>query len=185
MMETRVSQNNSRIAKNTVMLYIRMIAITLISLYTVRVTLRILGTDDYGIYNAVAGVIGFIGFIYATLTNAAQRYLAYDLGKDDGESYLHTFSMMMIVFLTISLLIVIIAELLGPWLIRDYLVIPPERQNAAQWVFQISLLSLVLRFVTIPYMASIVANEKMSFYAYLSIVEVVLKLLIVYALFYK
>ena len=177
-----VSDNNRRIAKNTIMLYIRMLVMMLISLYTVRVTLQVLGADDYGIYNAVAGIIGFIGFISATLTNAAQRYLAFDLGKGDNEGYRNTFSMMLIVFVAIAFLIVIIAEVLGPWLIGTYLVIPAERLTAAQWVFQISLLSLFVRFSATPYSASIVAHERMSFYAYLSIIEVVLKLAIVYAL---
>lgn len=154
----------------------------LISLYTVRITLQILGADDYGIYNAVAGIIGFIGFISATLTNAAQRYLAFDLGRGDKESYRNTFSMMLIVFVVIAFFIVIIAEILGPWLIGSYLVIPAERLAAAQWVFQISLLSLLVRFSATPYSASIVAHERMSFYAYLSIIEAVLKLVIVYAL---
>lgn len=179
---SEISQNNRRIAKNTVMLYIRMFVSMLISLYTVRVTLQVLGADDYGIYNAVGGVIGFVGFISATLTNAAQRYLAFDLGKGDEEGYNHTFSMMMIAFIAVGAIIVVIAESLGPWLIGSYLVIPSDRMAAAQWVFQISLLNLLVSFVTIPYMASIVAHEKMGFYAYLSIAEAFLKLLIVYAI---
>ena len=182
MAQTTVSQNNKRIVKNTIMLYIRMLVIMLISLYTVRVTLQILGAEDYGIYNAVAGVMGFIGFISATLTSSAQRYLAYDLGRDDYEGYSKTFSMLMTVFLALALVIVLIAEMLGPWLIGSYLVIPQERLEAAQWIFQISVVTLVVRFITIPYSASIVAHERMDFYAYLSIIEVLLKLAIVYAL---
>ena len=179
---SKINQNNKRIARNTVLLYIRMLLITLISLYTVRVTLHVLGADDYGIYNAIAGVIGFIGFISGTLTNSAQRFLAYDLGKEDTINYRQTFSMLMIVFVIIALVIVVVAEILGPWLINDYLVIPQNRLNAAHWIFQLSLLTLFVRFVSIPYSASVVANEKMGFYAYLSIAEVTLKLLIVYAL---
>ena len=159
-----------------------MIVITIISLYTVRVTLRTLGSDNYGIYNAVCSVIGFLSFISATLTNSAQRYLAFDLGKGDDEGYRHTFSMLLIVFLSIALIIVVVSEIIGPWIISKYLIIPQERITAAQWIFQLSIISLVVRLITIPYMASIVAYEKMSFYAYLSIVEVILKLLIVYAL---
>lgn len=154
----------------------------LISLYTVKITLQVLGAEDYGIYNAVAGIIGFIGFISATLTSSAQRYLAYDLGKNDEEGFRHTFSMLMIVFVSLAIIIVIIAELLGPWLIGSYLVIPEERVGAAQWIFQISVVTLILRFITIPFMAAIVAYERMDFYAYLSIAEVVLKLAIVYTL---
>lgn len=159
-----------------------MLITMLISLYTVKITLQVLGAEDYGIYNAVAGIIGFIGFISATLTSSAQRYLAYDLGKNDEEGFRHTFSMLMIVFVSLAIIIVIIAELLGPWLIGSYLVIPEERVGAAQWIFQISVVTLILRFITIPFMAAIVAYERMDFYAYLSIAEVVLKLAIVYTL---
>lgn len=177
-----VSQNNKRIAQNTIMLYIRMLVITLISLYTVRLTLAILGTDDYGIYNAVAGVIGFVGFISATLANSAQRYLAFYLGKDDKTKYCQTFSILLIVFVAISLFIVVIAEILGPWLIESYLIIPEGRLCSAQWVFQISLISLFIRLIVTPYTASIIAYEKMGVYAYLSIAEAVFKLLVIYAL---
>lgn len=159
-----------------------MLVMTLISLYTVRVTLQVLGAEDYGIYNAVAGIIGFIGFISATLTNSAQRFLAFDLGKKDFVSYGHTFSLLMIVFITIAIVIVIIAEAIGPWVIGNYIVLPSERLTAAQCVFQLSLITLVVRFITIPYTASIVAYEKMGFYAYLSIAEAILKLIIVFAL---
>lgn len=177
-----VSQNNRRIAKNTIMLYIRMLAITLISLYTVRITLQVLGADDYGIYNAIAGIIGFISFISVTLSNSAQRFLAFDLGKNNTINYQQTFSMLIIVFVVIAAIIIIVAELIGPWLIEKYLVIPENRIGATHWAFQISLLSLFIRFVAIPYTASIVAHERMSFYAYLSIAEVVLKLIIVYVI---
>lgn len=177
-----VIENNRRIARNTIMLYIRMLAITLISLYTVRITLQVLGADDYGIYNAVAGVIGFLSFISVTLSNSAQRFLAFDLGKNNILNYQHTFSMLMIVFVVIAIIITVIAELIGPLLIEKYLVIPKNRISAAHWVFQISLLSLLIRFVTIPFTASIVAHERMSFYAYLSIAEVVLKLIIVFVI---
>lgn len=159
-----------------------MLVSMLISLYTVRIVLRVLGVEDYGIYNAVGGVIGFMGFISATLTNAAQRYLAFDLGRSDEEGYNHTFSMLLIAFLFIGAVILVISEIFGPWIIGKYLVIPDNRMMAAQWVFQISVLNLLVSFVVIPYMASIVAYEKMDFYAYLSIAEALLKLLIVYVL---
>lgn len=176
------SSVNKRIAKNTIMLYIRMLVTTIISLYTVRLTLQILGADDYGIYNAVCGVIGFLSFISATLANSAQRYLAFDLGQNDYERYEKTFSLLMSVFFLLAIFIVVIAEVVGPWLISNKLVIPDDRLTAAHWIFQFSVLSILVRFITLPYTASIVAHEKMGIYAYVSIAEVVLKLVIVYAL---
>lgn len=155
---------------------------TIISLYTVRLTLQILGADDYGIYNAVCGVIGFLSFISATLANSAQRYLAFDLGQNDNMRYEKTFSLLMSVFFLLSILIIVIGEVIGPWLISNKLVIPDDRLTAAHWIFQLSVLSIFVRFITLPYTASIVAHEKMGIYAYVSIAEVVLKLAIVYAL---
>lgn len=159
-----------------------MLVTTILSLYTVRLTLQILGADDYGIYNSICGVIGFLSFISATLANSAQRYLAYDLGQHNTERYGKTFSLLLSVFVILAIIIVLIAEAIGPWLISNKLVIPVSRITAAHWIFQLSVLSILVRFITLPYTASIVAYEKMGIYAYVSIIEVVLKLAIVYAL---
>lgn len=177
-----VSLNNKRIAKNTVALYIRMLLMTLISLYTVRVTLQILGVEDYGIYNVVCGVIGFLGFITTTLNTSAQRYLAYDLGLENRKEYTNTFSMIFYIFLVASVIIVVIAELLGPWLINKHLVIPAERLDAARIIYQVSIVSFIVRFLVVPYSASIIAYEKMGLFAYITIFESLAKLGIVYLL---
>lgn len=177
-----VAENNKRIAKNTIMLYIRMLVMTLISLYTVRVTLQVLGSEDYGIYNVVCGVIGFLGFITMTLNTSAQRYLAFDLGREDVKGYSKTFSMIFYIFLVASIVVIIFAEALGPWLINNYLVIPVERMDAARWIYQISIASFIVRFLVIPYSSSIIANEEMNIFAYISIFESVIKLCIVFLL---
>lgn len=177
-----VADNNRRIAKNTIFLYIRMLVVTFISVYTVRVTLQALGAEDYGIYNVVCGIIGFMGFITATLNISAQRFLAYELAKENNGRYAEIFSIIIKIFVGLALVIILFAEILGPIMINDYLVIPIERLHAARIIYQISLLTLVVRFVVIPYSASIIANENMNFYAYISIAEVIVKLLIVFIL---
>lgn len=177
-----VSSNNKRIAKNTIALYIRMLVMTLISLYTVRVTFKVLGIDDYGIYNVVCGLIGFLGFITTTLSTSAQRFLAFDLGQGNKNDYTHTFSMIFYIILASTIIIVLLAELFGPWLINNYLVIPVERLNAAKIIYQISIVSFIVRFLVVPYSSSIIAYEKMGFFAYISIFESLAKLGIVYLL---
>lgn len=177
-----VSSNNKRIAKNTIALYIRMLVMTLISLYTVRVTFKVLGIDDYGIYNVVCGLIGFLGFITTTLSTSAQRFLAFDLGQGNKNDYTHTFSMIFYIILASTIIIVLLAELFGPWLINNYLVIPVERLNAAKIIYQISIVSFIVRFLVVPYSSSIIAYEKMGIFAYISIFESLAKLGIVYLL---
>lgn len=177
-----VHNNNKRIAKNTIMLYIRMLVMTLISIYTVRVTLQSLGVEDFGIYNVVCGVVGFLGFISMTLNTSAQRFLALEVGKKDVQGYTNVFSMIMIIFAIGSLIVIILAEIFGPWLITNYLVIPDVRLDAALWIYQVSILSFVIRFLVIPFSASIIAYEEMNIYAYVSILEAVLKLVVVFLL---
>lgn len=173
---------NSRIAKNTILLYIRMLIVTIISLYTVRLTLQILGADNYGIYTAVCGIVGFLAFISATWANSAQRFLSFDLGQNNPENFNKTFNLLLSVYLILGIVIIIITESIGPWIINNKLIIPQEKLVAAHWIFQISIFSILVRFITIPYTAAIIANEKMGVYAYISIIEVILKLLIVYLL---
>ena len=130
----RSQYNSKRILKNTILLYVRMIVVTLVSFFTVRVTLRVLGVEDYGIYNVVGGLVAFLGVINATMSSASQRYMAFDLGKENVDSFQNTFSLLMLVYITLSLLIIVLGEALGPWLISRYLKIPTERVFAAQCV---------------------------------------------------
>lgn len=173
---------NNQIAKNTLMLYIRMIIITFVSLYTVRATLNILGTEDYGLYNVVCGVVGFLSFITTTLNTSAQRFLSFEIGKGISGRYSQIFTILCTIFALLSIIIAIVAELLGPWLIRNHLVIPSYRLNVAIQIFHISIVSVVIRFLAIPFSASVISYEKMNIFAYVSIAEALLKLVVLYLL---
>lgn len=127
------SASNKRVAKNTAFLYFRMLFLTLISLYTVRVTLEALGVVDYGIYAVIGSVVASLGFLTGTLTSATQRFLSFHLGKNDYEAYSRTFSLLLIGFLFISAIIVILGEVAGIFIVDDWLNIPPDRKYAANW----------------------------------------------------
>ena len=171
-----------RIAKNTVMLYFRQILIMLVSLYTVRVVLSVLGVEDYGIYNVVAGVVTMFNFLSVAMASASQRYFSFDLGKDDLEHLKASFSVTFQIYLLLALIVVFFAETLGIWFLNYKLVIPSNRVTAANWIFQASVVSFLFTLITTPYMASIIAHENMNVYAYVSIAEATLKLVIVYFL---
>ena len=177
-----VSANNKRIAKNTLMLYIRMLLIMAVSFYTSRVVLRTLGVEDYGIYNVVGGIVTMFGFLNSAMSSGTQRYLTFELGKKDIGKLKKVFVTSMNIHIVISVLVFILAETLGLWLLYDKMTIPDERFNAAMWVYQCSILSAIVMFISVPYNATIIAHERMSAFAYISILEVVLKLLIVYLL---
>ena len=177
-------QNNKRLAKNTIMLYLRMIVITIVSLYTARLVLQLLGVKDYGIYNVVGGIIGFMGVITGTMSSATQRFLSYDLGTGNIRKFSKTFSMLINIFVCFCVLGVLTLELIGPWFIANHLVIPGDRIVAAQWVFQFTIITFVLQTMLIPYQASIVSYERMGIYAYFSFIDVFFKLLSVVVLKY-
>lgn len=174
--------NNKRIAKNTILLYMRMILTMSITLYTSRVILQVLGIEDYGIYNLVGGVIAMFGFVSASLSTATQRFITFELGKGDNGNPTSVFSTCLLLHIIIALCIVLIAEPIGVWFIINKLVLPTERLTAAIWVFQFSIISTFVMIVSVPFNAEIVAHEKMSAFAMISIVEATLKLLIVYSL---
>ena len=176
------SENNKRIAKNTMMLYIRMLLTMGVSLYTSRVVLNTLGIEDFGIYNVVAGVVVLFSFLNGALTQATQRFLTYELGKQNLLKFKQVFSISLLVYLGLSLIIIILGESIGLWFLNTQLNIAEERMVAANWTYQFTLVTFFLNMMCTPYNAAIVAHEKMSFYAYISIVEVILKLLIVYLL---
>ncbi len=176
------SQKNKRIAKNTLMLYFRMILIMLVSLYTSRVILNTLGVEDYGIYNVVGGVVTMFAFFNIAMSSATQRFLSYEIGKGDFKQLRKTFNATQIIHIGIAILIFILAETVGLWFVKTYLVIPPERLEAAIWVYHFSVLSFMVSIIQVPYNATIIAHERMNVYAYVSIIEVLLKLLIVFML---
>ncbi len=170
------SENTRRIAKNTVMLYIRMLLIMAVTLYTSRVVLNVLGVEDFGIYNVVGGIVVMFSFLNGAMATSTQRFLSFSLGKNDQDQVARVFSMSMTTHISIALIVLLLAETLGLWIFYRYLNIPTERMGAAQWVYQLSVLTFCISIIRVPYNAGIIAYERMSFYAYISIVEVCLKL---------
>ena len=175
--------NTARIAKNTLMLYFRQILILLVSLYTVRVVLNTLGAEDYGIYNVVAGVVTMFGFLSGAMAAASQRYFSWALGRGDTEELSRVFRMTVTVYALIALLVAVLAETLGLWMLETRLVIPAERMTAARWVYQFSIVTIIFSVMTAPYMSLILSHERMEVYAAASVLEAVLKLVIVFVLY--
>ena len=174
--------NNKTIAKNTLFLYFRMMFTMVISLFTSRIILQKLGIDDYGIYQAVGGVVGFLSFINGALSTGSSRFLTYALGEGNVEKLKRTFSTTLNIHILIAILIVIVAETIGLWFLYHKMVIAPDRLSAAVYTYHLSILTAVFTLTQVPYNATIVAHEKMSIYAYMSIFEVSAKLLICYLL---
>ena len=177
-----VPSTNKTIAKNTAFLYFRMMFTMIVSLYTSRVILQTLGVDNYGIYQSVGGIVGFLSFINSALSTGSSRFLTYELGTGNLEKLKRTFSTTLTIHIAIALFVVIVAETLGVWFLYNKLVIPAERMDAAVYTFHISILTAVFTLTQVPYNASIIAHEKMSVFAYMSIIEVSAKLGIVYLL---
>lgn len=180
-MDDNKSANSKRIAKNTLLLYARTFVTMTIALYTSRVVLRTLGVEDYGIYNIVGGFVGMFSLISSTLTASTQRFITFELGKKDGHPN-EVFSSALSIHIAIALLIIILAETFGLWFLNVKMNIPVERYGAANWVFQFSVITFVVNLISVPYNAAIVAHEKMSAFAYISLLETSLKLGIVYVL---
>lgn len=176
------ASNNKRIAKNTLLLYGRMLLIMAVSLYTSRVVLNALGVEDYGIYNVVGSVVTMFAFLNGALVTTTQRYLTFELGKGDYEQLKKVFTTSIYIHAIISLLIVVLAETVGLWFFYYKMVIPPERMTAAMWVFQLSIITMVVQVMSAPYNAIIIAHERMGVFAVISILETLLKLAIVYVL---
>lgn len=174
--------NNKRIAKNTIMLYMRTLFVMLITLYTSRVILQSLGVEDYGIYNVVGGIITMFAFISSTLSTASQRYITFELGKGTDGNMNKVFSICLLLHIVLALIIALLAEPIGLWFIHNKLLIPTERLNAAVWVFQFTIVSMVIMFLSVPFNALIVAYEKMNAFAMISIVDAAMRLIIAYAI---
>ena len=176
------SSANKRIAKNTLVLYVRMLFTMGISLFTSRVILQTLGVEDYGISSVVGGVISMFTFINAAMVSSTQRYLNFELVRGDANQLRSVFSTSLQIHALIALAIIVLSETVGLWFLNEKLVIPEARMNAAMWVYQCSILSCAVSIMSTPYNAVIVAHEKMSAFAYISILDVSLKLLVVYLL---
>ncbi|MFR9556521.1 MAG: oligosaccharide flippase family protein [Rikenellaceae bacterium] len=177
-----MDSTNKRIAKNTALLYVRTVLTILISLYTSRVILDVLGETNFGIYNVVGGVVVLFSFISNALTSATQRFLNFELGCGDEKSISKLFSLSLTAHISMALVVLVIAETIGLWFVNTQLNIPPTKEYAMMWAYQCSVLITCINIIVIPYNAIIVAHERMGYYAYLSILESVLKLAIVYVL---
>lgn len=182
---SKISENNKRIAKNTMFLYIRQLITLFISLYTVRVLLIALGTDDYGIYNVVGGVVTMFGFLSSTMATSTQRFMSYELGKQNEFHLNKIFSISINIYVIISLIVLILLESIGLWFLNNHMVIPEDRLIAANFVFQSAVLSFLVTILCTPYNAAIISNEDMNIFALVGLADAVLKLLIVLLLQYS
>ena len=180
MSENNQHINNKRIAKNTMLLYGRMLLLMAISLYTSRVILNALGVEDYGIYNIVGGVVAMFSMLSGSLSAAISRFITFELGKGNKENLAKVFSASVTIQLGICAIVILLAETVGLWFLNSKMVIPENRLYAANWVYQLSLVTFVISLVSIPYNAAIIAHERMSAFAYISIFEAVNKLIVAY-----
>lgn len=176
------TSDNKRIAKNTVMLYFRMLLTMLVSLYTSRIILNTLGIEDFGIYTVVGGVVAMFSVLNSSMGAATSRFLIFELGKKDYQQLKKVFNASLISHIGIALVVLLLAETIGLWFLTNKLVIPEERMSAALWTYQFSILTTMVTLTQVPYNALIIAHERMNVYAYVSVLDVILKLVIVYIL---
>lgn len=174
--------SNRTIAKNTILLYARMVLTMLVSLYTSRVILSVLGVDDDGLYNVVGGVVGMFTFLNGSLAGATSRFLTFELGREDRDRLHKTFSAALLVHIFLALFVFVLLETAGLWYVNHKLVVPDGRLSAARAVFHLSAVAVLFNITQIPYSASIISHERMGVFAYISILEAVLKLVICYAI---
>lgn len=181
-MLSQTTDNNKRIAKNTLLLYFRMLLMMFVTLFTSRVVLDKLGVTDYGIYNVVGGVVAMLGFLNSSMSNAVQRYLSFEIGKNNKAGVNRIFNVSLLAHAGIAVFVFVVMEIVGVWYLNTHMNIPAERMDAANWVLQCSIFTTLFTIVQVPYNAIIISKEQMGIYAYISILEVVLKLLVVYML---
>ena len=177
-MSLTTANNNKRIAKNTIILYIRMLFMMLISLYTSRVILGALGVEDYGIYSVVGGFVTLFSILSGSLSAAVSRFITFELGTGDKKKLSKIFSSSVTMQAMMALCFVFIAETIGVWFLNNKMIIPENRMVAANWCLQLSILTFAINLISVPYNAAIVAHEKMSAFAYISILEAIGKLII-------
>ena len=177
-----MSIDNGRIAKNTLMLYFRMFVTLAISLATAGVTLRVLGSVDYGLNAVLGGIVAMFSFLNSSMSGAASRFLTFELGRGDSVRLNRTFNASIIIHLVLGLLIVLLSETVGLWFFYNKMIIPVERLNAAFWVLQLSIVTVPLSLTQVPYGAVIIAHENMKVFAWMSIVDACVRLLNIYLL---
>lgn len=176
------SSNNRRIINNTGMLYIRMLVTMAISLYTSRIVINALGVEDYGIYNVVGGFVLLFGILNRAMATATQRFLSFEIGKNDFRELKNVFSMSINIHFLIALSTLILAETIGLWFVNHHLNLPAERMAAARWAYHFAVLTFFVGIITVPYNALIIAHERMKVFAWMSIIDVSLKLFVVFIL---
>lgn len=175
-----MEDKSKRLAKNTLLLTLRMIFLMLINLYTSRVLLNALGVEDYGIYNVVGGIVSMFSIISGSITAAISRFITFELGKGDKQRITSVFSSAIIIQLSLALIVLLFVETIGLWFLNTKIVIPESRIVAANWVFQLSIITFVINLISVPYNAAIIAHEKMNTFAYIGLYEGIAKLLIAY-----
>ena len=176
---------NQRMAKNAIFLSIRMVIVTFISIFTTRYLLINLGVENYGVYNVTIGIVSMCAFLQPSLSNAIQRFYNFKLGNSDLFGATCVFNAGLYIQIGLALAIVAICESVGLWYVFNKLVVPEGRFEAVLWVFHISILSIAISMIQVPYMAVVLAHERMDFYAILNIIDVVLKLIIAYLIKYS
>ena len=179
---TEVISSNRTIAKHTILTYIRMLINLVVSLYTSRIILQVLGVDDLGTYQVVGGIVSIFTFIGGAMAGATSRFLAYEIPLGNIDRLKKTFAASLNVNLISAVLFALVAETAGVWLVLNVLSIPPDREGTAMIVYQFSILSTILTFIQTPYNATLIAHEKISVFAYIGILDTLLKLLIFYSL---
>lgn len=178
----RNMSDNKRIAKNTLFLYVRMLFVMGVSLYSARVVLDKLGVDDYSLYNVVGGIVGMLSFLNGTLSIGTSRFLTYELGRKEKNKLSLTFNTTFYAHLALGILFILLLETAGVWYICNKLVVDASRFDAAMIVFQISIIASLISMIQVPYTSLILAHEEMGVYAYVGIFEAVAKLGVIYAL---
>lgn len=185
-MQKKQQKVNERIARNAISLYVRMFFTMLVSLYASRVVLKVLGVSDYGLYNVIGGILTMFEMLSAALTVGTQRFLTYALGENDIIKLKNTFSMSLLLHVILAIIIFIISETIGLWFLKHVMNIPDGREIAAFWVYQFTILGFIVALIQVPFQSSLIAHEQMGMYAYMSIYDVTMKLLLIWVLqFYQ
>ena len=179
------SHNTRRIAKNTLMLYVRMLFMMFLGLFTSRIVLSALGENDFGVYNVVGGVVAMFTIISGALNSAVSRFITFEMGKGADAQLNKVYSTAVTIQIILAAIVIVIAEPAGLWFIENKMTIDPSRIPAAKWVLQFSLLAFVVNLMSVPQMASITAHEKMSAYAYIGILDGVLRFAVALVIMYS
>lgn len=177
--------SNKQIAKNALALYLRMFLTMLVGLYTSRVILKALGVEDYGIYNVVGGFVSMFSLISGSLASSVSRFLTFELGRGDMDKLKRVFNTSIFVLMGLAVIVLVATETFGIWYLNNKMVIPEVRMTAAIWCFQLSLVTFIVKLINQPYTAAIIAHERMDIYAYLAILDSILKLLICFAVLHS